>query len=192
MKENYIQEDEIDLKELFKTFWDKKIFILIFTGVVTICAGVYVYFKNPISVYKGNVLVEIGEIQSENYEPTSFDNPINLSEILRVNYGVESIVPRGATKLIEISLVNSNKELIKQKLQTSVEFIINRHLDKAKFYKQFIMTQQVSSVIVHEEPINKPKKLLIIIISLISGFIISIFLVFFIQFIQSFRGEKND
>lgn len=29
MQENrYIQEDEIDLRELFKTIWDKKVFII--------------------------------------------------------------------------------------------------------------------------------------------------------------------
>lgn len=36
MQENRcIQEDEIDLKELFKTIWAKKIFIVIFTLVVS-------------------------------------------------------------------------------------------------------------------------------------------------------------
>lgn len=32
MQENrYIQEDEIDLRELFKIIWDKKFFIILFT-----------------------------------------------------------------------------------------------------------------------------------------------------------------
>ena len=60
MQENrYIQEDEIDLKELFKTIWAKKIFIVIFTLVVTILAGFYAYIKTPI--YEAKALVEIGE-----------------------------------------------------------------------------------------------------------------------------------
>jgi LPS O-antigen subunit length determinant protein (WzzB/FepE family) len=43
MQEKNLEEDEIDLKELFKTIWAKKIFIVIFTLVVTILAGFYAY-----------------------------------------------------------------------------------------------------------------------------------------------------
>ena len=60
MQENKpLEEDEIDLKELFKTIWAKKIFIVIFTLVVTILAGFYAYIKTPI--YEAKALVEIGE-----------------------------------------------------------------------------------------------------------------------------------
>ena len=31
MQEKYLQEDEIDLRELFKIIWDKKVFIVVFT-----------------------------------------------------------------------------------------------------------------------------------------------------------------
>ena len=31
MQEKYLQEDEIDLRELFKIIWDKKFFIILFT-----------------------------------------------------------------------------------------------------------------------------------------------------------------
>ena len=39
--------------------------------------------------------------------------------------------------------------------------------------------------------INKPKKKLIVAVSFVSGFILSIFLVFFIEFVRSFK-DKND
>ena len=49
MQENrYIQEDEIDLRELFKIIWDKKIFIILFTLAITVLATVYAYSKTPI------------------------------------------------------------------------------------------------------------------------------------------------
>jgi LPS O-antigen subunit length determinant protein (WzzB/FepE family) len=36
MQEKYLQEDEIDLRELFKTIWDKRFFIIIFTFIITL------------------------------------------------------------------------------------------------------------------------------------------------------------
>ncbi|WP_369122186.1 hypothetical protein [Arcobacter suis] len=42
-----------------------------------------------------------------------------------------------------------------------------------------------------DNSINKPKKTLIVVISFISGFILSIFLVFFMQFINSIRKEDT-
>ena len=59
MQEKYLQEDEIDLRELFKTILDKKVFIVIFTLVITILAAIYAYNKTPI--YEAKALVEIGE-----------------------------------------------------------------------------------------------------------------------------------
>ena len=41
VQENKIlNEDEIDLRELFKTILDKKVFIVIFTLVITILAAI--------------------------------------------------------------------------------------------------------------------------------------------------------
>lgn len=60
----YIQEDEIDLKELFITIWEKKLFVILITSIVTLIAIVYVLVKNPIPIYQGKVFLEIGKIQS--------------------------------------------------------------------------------------------------------------------------------
>ena len=73
MQENKpLEEDEIDLKELFKTIWAKKIFIVIFTLVVTILAGFYAYSKTPI--YEAKALVEIGEYKINNTTKNSVLN----------------------------------------------------------------------------------------------------------------------
>ena len=68
MQENKIlNEDEIDLRELFKTIWDKRFFIIIFTFIITLISFIYVLLKNPTPVYEGILSVQIGEIQSENF-----------------------------------------------------------------------------------------------------------------------------
>ena len=47
MQENkLLAEDEIDLRELFKTIWAKRVFITIFTFIVTVLAAVYAYTKH--------------------------------------------------------------------------------------------------------------------------------------------------
>ena len=61
-KNKYLEEDEIDLRELFKTIWDKKVFIILVTLIITVLAGVYAYSKTPI--YEANVLIEIGDYKT--------------------------------------------------------------------------------------------------------------------------------
>ncbi|MFA6740726.1 MAG: Wzz/FepE/Etk N-terminal domain-containing protein [Arcobacteraceae bacterium] len=58
-KNKYLEEDEIDLRELFKTIWDKKVFIILVTLIITVLAGVYAYSKTPI--YEAKALIEIGD-----------------------------------------------------------------------------------------------------------------------------------
>ena len=187
----YIAEDEIDLKELFKTIWNKRVFILVFTAVVTSLAVVYVYFKNPIPIFQGKTYVEIGQIQSQNFGEKLLDNSKDLSEILKLELNVSAIVPKGTTNLLEISFSDKDKEVIKINLEKSIEFIIKRHNMKTKYHENVIMTKQIGDIVIGYEPINKPKKLLIVIVGFVTGFIMSIFLVFIMQFINNIRKEEN-
>jgi uncharacterized protein involved in exopolysaccharide biosynthesis len=59
-----LQEDEIDLRELFKTIWDRRFFVIAFTLVVTVLAAIYAYTKTPI--YEAKALIEIGEYKQNN------------------------------------------------------------------------------------------------------------------------------
>ena len=186
-----INEDEIDLRELFKTIWEKKIFILLFTSIVTIISIIYVSFKNPIPIYQGKTYIEIGQIQSQNFGANYLDSSINLSEILKLELKVSTNIPKGTQSLLEISLNNQNKEKIKENLEKAVEFVINRHKEKAKFYENVIMTKQIGNIQIDNNPINKPKKSLIVVVSFVTGFILSIFIVFFMQFINSIRKEET-
>jgi LPS O-antigen subunit length determinant protein (WzzB/FepE family) len=77
LQEKQYIEDEIDLKELFNTIWQKRLFIAIFTFVVTICAGVYSYNKTPI--YEVKSIIEIGFIDKQLLEePSILEQKLNV------------------------------------------------------------------------------------------------------------------
>ena len=49
-----VQENKIlneDLRELFKTIWDKRFFIIIFTFIINLIYFIYVLLKNQTPVY---------------------------------------------------------------------------------------------------------------------------------------------
>ena len=185
----YIQEDEIDLRELFKTIWDKKVFIAVFTTLITLVSIVFVFFKNPTPIYKGSLLVEIGYIQSENFGEQLIENPNNLSKIISTNFNVQSSSPKKTNSLIEISSQSTNKEKIKDNINKAYAYVLEKHLDKSKFYSNTIMTKKIGDVKISNNPINQPKKKLIVIVSFVTAFILSIFLVFFMQFVKSIKNQ---
>ena len=75
-----IIEDEIDLRELFKTIVEKKYFILVFTLIITILAIVYVKIKTPI--YEAKAVIEIGSYKTETNEVKVVDNLNEFSKKL--------------------------------------------------------------------------------------------------------------
>ncbi|MEM5557242.1 Wzz/FepE/Etk N-terminal domain-containing protein [Aliarcobacter cryaerophilus] len=190
VQENKIlNEDEIDLRELFKTIWDKRVFIIIFTFIITLISFIYVLQKNPTPVYEGILSVQIGEIQSENFGNKIIETPQNLSYILEVEFKVNPNIAKGTTSILEIKYSNEDKARIKTILEDIKKFIITKHENDTSFYKNKIMTKQIGDIKISEGAINKPKKSLIVTVAFITGFILSIFLVFFIQFIQSIKKE---
>lgn len=52
-----IQEDEIDLRELFFNIWEHKLFIFIFTTIITTFSIVYAYTKTPIYEVTSNIQI---------------------------------------------------------------------------------------------------------------------------------------
>ena len=191
-QQRYIEEDEIDLRELFLTLWKKKVFIVLLTFLVTVSSILYVNFKPYEPVYQGKLLVEIGEVFNKNNDSKLIDYPENLVKIIEENLsGLISSIPRNTNNLIELSVSSKNKSDIKDTLTSAYDFIVNRHNEKTKLYEKFTHTKKVGDINIGNEPINKPKKKLIIAVSFVTGFILSIFLVFFMEFIRSFKN-KND
>ena len=57
------------IKDRFKSFltlWEKKVFIILFTLVVTLLQ-LFMYYKKSTPIYQESINLEIGKIQSENF-----------------------------------------------------------------------------------------------------------------------------
>lgn len=201
--QQYIQDDEIDLRELFKTLWESKVFIAIFTLVITLISVLYVIFKNPTPIYKGTLLVEIGEIKTQD-SIVSIDNPHNLKYILEAEAEAETetetekeekeaevIIPKRTDRLIQINVPDISKEKIKQRVNFLYKKLIERQNEKLKIYKEYNPTKKIGDIIFDKEPVNAVKKKLIVSVALVTGFVMSVFLVFFIGFIKNFREEQR-
>jgi uncharacterized protein involved in exopolysaccharide biosynthesis len=151
MQENKpLEEDEIDLKELFKTIWAKKIFIVIFTLVVTILAGFYAYSKTPI--YEAKALVEIGEYKINNTSKNFVDDASNLEKKLSTLFvdmeknlkdktsQISNIsVVKGLKNFLEIKSESTSNEEAKNEILKVLTFVQNEHekiLDDVKKQKE--------------------------------------------------------
>jgi LPS O-antigen subunit length determinant protein (WzzB/FepE family) len=99
-----IQEDEIDLRELFKTLAKNKKFIIIFTTITTLLALVYVMVKTPIYEVKSNV--QIGFIGKE-----LIADPSTLVKTLNIVFNVEDKVSTKDKFISEVSKISTNKKL---------------------------------------------------------------------------------
>ena len=184
-------EDEIDLRELIKTLWIYKYLILIFTSFITILSIIYVLQKNPTPIYKGSLYMEIGTIQDKNFQPVIIENVNDLAYILNLEFDVKAVVPKEVsinkylqTKLIEISFENEDKNKIRETLKKIKDYIVEKHKKDTKYYENIIMTKQIGDIKISNEEINKPKKALIVAISFVTAFILSIFLAFLIDFVK--------
>ena len=146
MQENrYIQEDEIDLRELFKIIWDKKIFIIIFTLAITVLATIYAYSKTPI--YEAKALVEIGE-----YKKNPVDDAVALEKKLSTIFidmeknlkdktsQISNIsVVKGLKNFLEIKSESTSNEEAKNEILKVLTFVQNEHekiLDDVKKQKE--------------------------------------------------------
>lgn len=188
---NRIEEDEIDLRELLATLLKHKMKIFLITFLITLGAVIYVMMKNPIPVYSGSLMVEIGSGSNTSSSESYFDNPNNLGIILEKQFSVSIDVPKRTNNLIEITAIHQDEEVIRKRITEVKEFVLQRHKEKLKFYDKHIMTKQIGEIQIGNTPINLPKKKLIVVVAFVTGFILSIFFVFFLEFIRGFRTEEK-
>lgn len=146
IKENdtYLEE-EIDLRELFKIIWDRKVFIIVFTLVVTIIAGLYTYLKIPIFEVKS--YVELGYINKEKLEDID-----SLEQKLKVIFSVEDM--KFEKDSFEKGIVTSIKQVkaVKNFLEIKTEALSNEAATaKNKEVLKFI--QELSSEKIKEHEI---------------------------------------
>jgi len=141
-EQNYCQEDEIDLKELFKILWLKKNLIISITAIITIMAGVYAFNKTPI--YEGTALVEIGNYKNNNNNNNNnnvlVDSVPELVKKLNLLFidllknekdrkaTITSIsTTKGVTGFLDIKSQSTSNELVVNEVNKVVSYIQNKH-----------------------------------------------------------------
>ena len=137
-EQNYYQEDEIDLKELFGILWAKKILIIGITVFVTVLAGIYAFNKTPI--YEATALVEIGNYKLHNNNKVILDSTADLSKKLNLLFidmlknekdrktEISSIsVPKKSNNFIEIKAEATSNKLASEEILKVVAHIKNKH-----------------------------------------------------------------
>lgn len=194
------QDNEINLRELWATLVKRKLSIFTVTAITTISAAVYAWMATPI--YSGEVLIEIGSVilnsDSVNDKPTiiqSLDSAADLKEVISQAERISVDTPKGSVNLIKISYEGTDREQIKQKLESVLTIVLNRHESKAEFFQianaHIRPSAMIGSINVTLDPI-KPKKQLIVAVALISGLILGIFLAFFMEFIQNGKTRREE
>jgi len=141
MNENkrYIEEDEIDLRELWKTIVKRKVFILIFTAIVTLGAVVFAFSKTPI--YEVRAIVEIGSIMhnnNNNNNNSPIENINNLVKKLQIVYinnasktsqttvkNISSV--KSTTNLMEIIIHSTSNDKAVKKLNQIIDDVKEKH-----------------------------------------------------------------
>jgi len=189
--DNQRKNDEIHVFELWEILLKCKIMIFSIIFFTTLIGVLYAWMAKPI--YKGSVLIEVGEVvntfHNDNSEHSStivsLDMIGNLKEITQRTTGIMVTIPVGTTDLLSISMEGSDKTMIRSKLNRTIDFIMKRHQEKAKLYQnndsKVHMTQVIGEVTIKDDPV-KPKKGLIIVISLVMGIFLGVFIAFFREF----------
>jgi len=147
-QEKILVEDEIDLRELFKIIWNKKVFIIIFTFITTVLAWFYAYSKIPI--YEVKSYIEIGYINKEKIENIDF-----LEQKLKVIFEVEN--PRYQADSFKKGIVSSIKQIkgVKSFLEIKTEATTNEvALNKNKEVLKFIQEYSQESIKQYEIVLN--------------------------------------
>ena len=141
-EQQYYHEDEIDLKQLFKTLWDKKTFIATLTLLFTLAAGLYAFNKTPI--YEATALVEIGNYKlhnnNNNNNKAILDSSSDLSKKLNIlfidmfkneenrKFEITSIsTPKKANNFLEIKAEAISNTIASTEVQKVVAFIQDKH-----------------------------------------------------------------
>lgn len=206
----YIQQDTINTKELFTVLERRKTMIWGVTSFLTLLTLIYVFVAKPI--YQGQVLIEIGEvvnnkniynetinneILNNNQQKTIIllDNVDNLKNIVIQAQKTNASVPKNTNNLLMLTYDHPNTEKIKIHLQTTIDYILQRHREKAKLYEdtssQLRMTQTVGNIAISDQPI-KPMKTLIVALGFITSLMLSVFLAFFLEFLKGIKQEEKE
>lgn len=146
-------EEDIDLKVLWKSILKWKKMIILLTGSITLIAVVYIYMKTPI--YEVRALLEIGDYKVDNNR-ILLDNASQLEKKLTTLYidmrkneqnkkfEITAIsIPKGLGNFIEIKSEAISNEYAKEGIEKIVFFIQKEHqqvLDDVKQRRELELT----------------------------------------------------
>lgn len=146
-------EEDIDLKVLWKSILKWKKMIILLTGSITLIAVVYIYMKTPI--YEVRALLEIGDYKVDNNR-ILLDNASQLEKKLTTLYidmrkneqnkkfEITAIsIPKGLGNFIEIKSEAISNEYAKEGIEKIVFFLQKEHqqvLDDVKQRRELELT----------------------------------------------------
>lgn len=143
MQENIqrYEEDEIDLRELWKTLMKRKMLIAVVTVFITAAAVGYVLLKTP--MYQAKALLEIGNYKLSDSNSNSMamlDNASQLTKRLNVLYidmyeGVKGkdtevtsiAAPKNQNNFIEIKTLSLSNTKAKEEIEKVLTYIQSEH-----------------------------------------------------------------
>jgi len=135
MEQNKIlTEDEIDLKELFSIIWQRKIFVISFTLLITIVSIIYAYTKTPI--YEVKSIMEIGFLENK-----VIDDPAVVEQKLNILFNVEDKNTNSNPEKGIITSIKKDKD-VKNFIEIKTEAISN-DIALAKNKEVLELTQQL-------------------------------------------------
>ncbi len=106
----YIQEDKIDLRELFAVLKRRKKLIWSVTGLMTVLAVTYVLIKQPIYEVKSNIMV--GYIGTDTKDKSAnIADPAVIAKRLNIIFNVEDKQKTEKEFVSEVSSISINKKL---------------------------------------------------------------------------------
>jgi len=141
-----IEEDEIDLRELFATIWKRKWFIIIFTFIITAIVIIYAY-RMP-KYYKTTTTIEI-KSNSNNQQGVSLAGKLGgLGALVGLPSGGGGAGP--ALDAAKITLFRTNKLVLDNVKYSTQYFITNK-------YRPIEIYENNSSIIVNKLYISNYK-----------------------------------
>ena len=136
----YIQEDKIDLKELFAVLKRRKKLIWSVTALLTLLARVYVFVAKP--VYEVKTMIEVGQIDAKPIDNVN-DIKQKLSYKYQVNVKGKKIelprvktisVPKKSDRILSLIIHSNNNEEGIKYIQTVINKIETQYKEKTDAY----------------------------------------------------------
>jgi LPS O-antigen subunit length determinant protein (WzzB/FepE family) len=135
----YAQEDEIDLKELFIMLIKNKIKIIFITTIITLIAIIYALLKTPI--YEAKALIEIGSYKVHNNNNNNNNNNFLLDDVSSLSQKLNLLfidIPKNdknrISEISSISVVKKVKNFIEIKAEAISNELAIKEINKVLMY----------------------------------------------------------